>query len=97
MIENESVFVPSGRVAFRRVGEQVVLVNPDDNVLMTLNSTGSEVWEWLDGKRSVEEIAVALQQKFEVSTEEALRDVVTFLGLMLDRKLVERATVGSDE
>lgn len=96
MIEKGDVFVPTRRVAFRRIGDQVVLVSPDENVMLTLNPTGSMVWEWLDGKKSVAEIAAALEQEFVVSAKQAQKDVVGFLELMLERALVERVAADRD-
>jgi len=92
MIEDASVFVPASRIAYRRIGDQVVLVAPDDNVLLTLNTTGSAVWEGLDAGQSVVEIAATLEQEFAVSADQALQDVVAFVELMLERALVERVT-----
>jgi coenzyme PQQ biosynthesis protein PqqD len=96
MIEDGRVFNTSRRIAYRRIGDQMVLVSPEENVMLTLNPTGTAVWEGLDGRQSVAEIAAALEQKFEVTAEQAFGDVVTFLELLLERGLIEKATVSRD-
>jgi len=96
MIDRHGVFAPARRVAFRRIGDQMVLVSPDENVMLTLNPTGSLVWEGLDGKKSVAQIAAALEQEFAVSADQAQKDVISFLELMLDRALVEGVAVDGE-
>jgi hypothetical protein len=44
-----------------------------------LNEVGGHIWRLLDGVRTGEEIAAAIAAEFEVSAEEAGRDVAAFL------------------
>jgi len=44
-----------------------------------LNEVGGHIWRLLDGVRTGEEIAAAIAAEFEVSLEEAERDVTAFL------------------
>ncbi len=66
-VGGENLLVPIGR--------QVL----DTNGLVTLNATGSCLWELLAQDRSVEELAAALTEKFEVDIERARADVQVFL------------------
>lgn len=90
MVDPEDILIPVRQVAYRRIGDQVVLVSPRDNALMTLNQTGSTAWEALDGKRNVHQVAAEVHRRFEVTEAEALRDVTAFLSQMLERGLVAR-------
>jgi hypothetical protein len=90
MIGPDDVIVPAPRVAFRRIAEQVVLVTPEDNTLITLNETGSAVWGSLDG-RTVGEVARAIESEFDVTPAKALEDVRAFLEPFLERGLLTRS------
>ena len=84
------VFVRSPRVAFRRIGDSFVLVNIEDNRILRLNETGTEIWGLLDG-RDVGAVAAAIAERFAVEAGAALADAREFLGLLESRGLVERA------
>jgi len=57
------------------LGAQVV----DMNGIITLNATGSYVWELLEEERSAAELAVAVAERFDVDSERARADVDLFL------------------
>ena len=75
-------------LAWREIDDEIVIVSPDDSVLHELNETGSFVWKQLDGRRPVAEIAAGLAAEYDVGTEDALRDVETFLGELASRQLL---------
>jgi hypothetical protein len=83
-----TVYMQGPRVAFRRIGDGVVLVNIEDNTMLRINETGSEIWMCLDG-RSVGQIAARVCELFEVPAEEALADTREFLEMLRGRGLVE--------
>ncbi len=66
-VAGENLLVP--------IGAQVM----DLNGLVTLNATGACLWECLAQDRSVEELAGALTEKFDVDNERACADVQGFL------------------
>ncbi len=87
--EDSTVYIPNPRVAYRKIGERFVLVNIEDNNILKLNETGSEIWSCLDG-RDINEVAAHVREVFDVSQEEALSDVRDFLEDMKKRGLVEQ-------
>ncbi|MCL4239015.1 MAG: PqqD family peptide modification chaperone [Anaerolineae bacterium] len=64
---DETILVALGPGATRFAGPYV------------LNEVGGHIWSLLDGVRTGEEIAAAVAAEFEVSVEEAERDVAAFL------------------
>lgn len=64
---DETILVALGPDAARFAGPYV------------LNEVGGRIWSLLDGVRTGEEIAAAVVAEFEVSVEEAGRDVAAFL------------------
>jgi len=68
----------------RITGEECLLipVGPrviDLNGLAVLNPTGRCVWELLDGRHTVRDMAEALSRQFSVERDQAERDVAEFL------------------
>ncbi len=68
------------------LGSQVV----DMNGLVTLNATGRCVWELLAQDRSVDELAAAVTERFDVDRERARADVQTFLDEIARMGLLEK-------
>ena len=58
---------------------QAFIVVPQTTRYEILNGSGSRVWELIDGRRTGEEIAGIIAEEFDVSLEEARKDVGTFL------------------
>jgi hypothetical protein len=72
------------KIVLRHVGGESLLIPTgsrvlDLNGLVTLNQTARCVWEQLDGKHSLEDIADALARRFEVQRDQALEDTREFI------------------
>ncbi len=57
------------------IGSQVM----DTNGILTLNATGSCIWELLAQERSLDELAAVVAERFDVEPKRARADVLTFL------------------
>jgi len=93
-LKPSDIFVPSRSAAFRRIGDEVIIVDTLAGRMMSLNETGSAIWELL-GVRSLDEICHELTNRYEVDSEQALREVIVFLEVMLSRGLIETARTAS--
>ena len=58
------------------LGEEVVLCDPEADVVHVLNPTARVIWELCDGVHSPAEMAAALQEKFAVAPERDLAEDV---------------------
>jgi hypothetical protein len=87
------VFLPTKNAAYRRIGDEVVIVDTANNRMMTLNETGSAIWMMLDGKK-VGEIAAALAESFCVDETQSLEDSISFLQEMESRGLIKPLLAG---
>ncbi len=74
MVENKYP-VAHSQVAARIVDGSAVIVLADSGTVTVLNDVGTRVWELIDGSRSVSIIAQTIESEFDVSLEEAKRDV----------------------
>lgn len=86
-IQNEDVFRPHPRTAYRNIGGKMVVINTKEEKLLRLNRTGTEVWERLDG-HSVKEIAQEISILFDKPSSETLDDVIEFIETLLEKQLI---------
>ncbi len=88
MIDWSKYPVSHPQVASRVVDGTAVIVLADSGEVSMLNSVGTRVWELVDGKRSVREIANAIVNEYDVTADVAERDVASFMQLLIDAKAV---------
>jgi hypothetical protein len=69
-------------VAFRRVGDELVLVNLRTNEIFALNPTAARLWELLSGGRDRASAEVVLLEEFEISQEQLRTEVDSFLSIL---------------
>jgi|SRR5256885_12203340 len=72
------------QVATQTIDGLQVMVLADSGEVLVLNTTGTRILELLDGKRSVASIASAIEAEFEVTAEEARRDLEEFLSMLIE-------------
>ena len=94
----DSAYLPSEDVVARDIEGEFILVplasgiGDMEDEIYTLNETGRAIWERLDGKRSLREVAEALKTEFEVAQpEEIENDIAGLVGVLFQRKMVVRA------
>ena len=77
------------RTAGRVIDGLASIVTPDDNKLHTLNPTATHIWERARSGCSVDELVKAVCERFDVSPEQAARDVEAFCADLLARGILE--------
>ncbi len=77
------------QVASRTVEEQAVVVLSDAGEVTVLNPVGTRVWELIDGKRSVGDIADAIVAEYGAAAEVVRRDVQEFMQGLVELRAVE--------
>ena len=94
----EAVCAPSENVVARGIEGDIVIVplvsgvGDSDDELYTLNDTGRAIWEKLDGRRTLKEVAVLLADEFSSPLTELERDVVGFVGELARRGMLDATT-----
>lgn len=74
--------------ASRLFSGEAVVITPRENMVRMFNRVGSRIWELMDGGRSIEQIAAALAEEYQVGEEEALVGVQRFVDELAARGLV---------
>ena len=82
------IVAKSPTTAWRVIEGEAVILSMETKVLRGLNPVGSRIWELIDGRRSVEEIAGVIVEEFDVAPQEAAQDVRGFVQGLLDKALV---------
>ena len=75
-IAGDTILVPVGKTVF------------DSNGLFVLNEIGAFIWDQLPRVDSEAEICQAILAEYEVSPEEAARDVAEFMKKLSDLKII---------
>lgn len=79
-------------VAYRIIGEEAVLLNPEDNQIHVFNEVATFVWEQLSEPCSMIQAVHAICREFDVQEEVAERDISELLDDLKAKGLV-RETV----
>ena len=69
-------------------GEAVILDIPG-KLLRGLNPVGSRIWQLVDGKRTLLEIARSVALEYRRPEDDVRQDVAVFLGELAEQRLIE--------
>lgn len=80
----EKVYKKSDSIVSRKIADEFILVPIRQNVgdlesIYTLNASAARIWELIDGEISVREIREKIVDEFEVTPEEAEKDLMEHL------------------
>lgn len=80
----------------RRIGEEIILVpirqhGAELHNIIRLNDVAAFIWERLDGKTSLQALAAAIAEVYQVKENQAAVDLEAFLHQMLEIEAIEGA------
>ena len=81
---SHDIYRQDDSIVSRRIEDEVILVPIRQNVadlesIYTLSEVGAHIWEQIDGRRTTAEILALTVGQFEVSEEEAQKDLREFI------------------
>jgi len=76
------------QTASRVIAGEAVVLTPRNGRILTLNETGSRIWDLLADGPSAKDIVDRLVQEFEVTPDEARRDAEAFFDELVSRDMV---------
>ena len=88
LLSPDAVLARSDRTSWRVLEGDALILHPEAGTLHRLNGTGTRAWELLDGTRSLESIAAALTDEYEVSAADASAEVLGLANELNDAGLV---------
>ena len=91
----DKVYSKSDSIVFRKIADEFILVPIRQNVgdlesIYTLNETAARIWELIDGKMKAGEIKEKIIEEFEVTPEEAEKDIMEHLQQLEEIKAIIR-------
>jgi hypothetical protein len=89
MIDADKYYVRHPDVAWRRVEEHALLVDPRDGRIFPLNPVAARIWELLDLKRRPSDIVEILVREFDAPPEVVRSDACSFLTRLVEERLAE--------
>jgi hypothetical protein len=96
----EPLFSRAKDFAVRAIAGETILVPirsgvADLDSIFLLNETGSVVWEMVEGVSGSDELVDAVVERFDVSREDATRDVAEYLATLEQAGLIRRSEDGT--
>jgi len=96
MIQKGHYLVKDSEVLFTSMGEDAVLLHVQRGDYYSLNKVGARLWVMADGTKSVEDLAVMLTQEFDISQEQAEKDIIELAEQLAKEGLVEALETPKD-
>jgi hypothetical protein len=93
-INPNAIYVPSKDVVARDVQGELIIIpitaeaGGSDGEIFSLNETGRAMWDRLDGKKTLKDVARALASEFEGSAKEIEADVLGLAEELIKRGML---------
>jgi len=90
----KDVYAVSSDLISREIEETIVIVPLDSGIgkldedIYSLNETGKDVWDLIDGKRSFETIIQSLSKKYNTNTQSISNDIIELVSDFMDKGLI---------
>ena len=97
----EAVYAPSEDVVAREIEGELIIVplaagiGDLEDELFTLNETGQDIWQRLDGHRSLAEIVSSLAEEYEAPSGVIEQDVRGLVNELLKRRMLVEISPGN--
>ncbi len=95
-IKPEKIYVPSNKIISRMIDDTLIIVPVEsgtgavdfDESLYSLENTGREIWDRLDGKISVEKLCAELAEQYNAPLGTITLDVIELLEELMEKGLI---------
>ncbi|MBI5299464.1 MAG: UPF0489 family protein [Deltaproteobacteria bacterium] len=87
-LREETRLIRNGQISGERIEEEIVLLDRKKREVVRLNSVAAEVWQAVNGERTVGEIVTHIIDLFEGDAEQIRKDVFHFLKKLLKQKVL---------
>ena len=97
-IKPDAVYAASGDVVVRNVESEMIVipfasgVDDSENEPYFLNTAGQVIWQRLDGRRSLKNIAADLSAEYRTPEKVIEKDITEFVEKLLMRKMLVKVS-----
>lgn len=87
-MDKNSILQRAENVTFEVVADEAILIDINTGTYFSLNEVGTEFWEMLDGKQTIEQHAAVIANKYEVDASMVVDDLLELAEAMAKDKLI---------
>ena len=87
-METNIILTRSDEYLSHEVDNEMVMMNVNNGLYVSLNETGKSIWLILEEPKSVDEIIENLAADYQVTTEQCKNDTLPFIEKLIDKKIV---------
>lgn len=84
----QSKFKPADYLSWNVIEDRVVVVDDQEGKVFRFNSVGTEVWNVLNGKRTVEDVICHIVNQFDATDGKVRKEVLHFLKQLYRQDLI---------
>jgi len=88
-MERNAVLKRASGVIQAPLEDALIFMNIDAGQYLMLEDTARDIWDMIDGRRSIDEIVGLLVEKYEVEEAVCREEVITFAEALLDQKMID--------
>ena len=85
---DENVIIQQVDSHDKNSSSETVLIFPQRGEIKVINETARVIWQLMNGKTSIGEIVRQLQQDYLITENQAEKDVMIFLNILIEKKIV---------
>lgn len=89
MIQMDHYLVKDNDVLFTSMGEDAVLLHVQRGDYYSLNKVGARLWVLVDGTKSIADLARLITEEFEISQDQAEKDISELAEQLAKEELVK--------
>lgn len=87
-INKENIYKKIRTISETDLDGEKILLDTDSGKFISINSTGSEIYEEIDGAKSVNDIILRLSKKYDCR-QEINEDILSFINILFEKRLIE--------
>jgi hypothetical protein len=88
MLSPEKHVAKSPQASWQIIENEIFIVTSKNSMLHTSNKVGVRIWELINGKRKIKEIARNISEEFDVDYETAEKDLLEFINKLSEKGMV---------
>jgi len=89
--QEDSCFkINKGKIAYRIINSEAVILNLDNGIYYSLNKTGALIWQLIEKGNDLEEISGHLAEKFDAKEEVVKKDIKALIVDLAKENLIEK-------
>lgn len=97
MIDRNDYLIKDNDVLFTSMGEDAVLLHVQRGDYYSLNRVGARLWLLTDGSKKVCDLAEEITREFDISQEEAEKDIIELAEQLAKEGLVKVGEAPQDD